>query len=202
MKTQPLTHHRNLTPAKGQVWLCGDTHFGHAGSISHTGRPFRDVAEMDRLLIEAWNAVVRPGDTVIHLGDFEWGHSPARTAEIFAALRGRKHLLAGNHDRPRVTSLGWESVQERLTIHAAGRRIVADHYPLRAWPGCFRGVLHVHGHTHGSLPGTSQSADVGVDVWGYAPARVEDVIARMAATLEQPEERLRAREQGGDGDGA
>jgi calcineurin-like phosphoesterase family protein len=192
------THHHNLTPHAGTVWFVGDTHFGHAGSISHTGRPFASVAEMDALLVEAWNAVVRPGDTVVHLGDFEWGHTPARTAEIFAALKGRKHLLVGNHDRPRVTDLPWESVQERLTVHTAGRRIVCDHYPLRAWPGSFRGVLHVHGHTHGSLPGTSQSTDVGVDVWGYAPARVEDVIARMEATPEQPEERRRARERDDD----
>ena len=112
-------------------------------------------------------------------------------------------MLVGNHDLKRVTDLGWESVQERLTVHAGDRRIVCDHYPLRAWPGSFRGALHVHGHTHGSLPGTSQSCDVGVDVWGYAPVRVEDVIARMAATREQPEERRRVRERGEeDGDGA
>lgn len=196
--TAPLTHHRNLTPAKGTLWLIGDTHFGHAGSIEHTARPFRDVAEMDRLLIEAWVSRVRPTDTVVHLGDFEWGHSPERAAEIFAALPGKKHLVVGNHDRPRVTGLAWESVQERLTVHAAGRRIVADHYPLRAWPGSFRGVLHVHGHTHGTLPGTSQSCDVGVDVWGYAPARLEDVIARMEATPDQPEERWRAAEREAD----
>lgn len=197
-----MNHHHNLTPPKGTVWLTGDTHFGHAGSISQSKRPFADVAEMDALLIEAWNAVVRPRDTVIHVGDFEWGHTPAGAAEIFGALRGRKHLIVGNHDRARVTSLPWESVQERLTVHVAGRRIVADHYPLRAWPGSFRGVLHVHGHTHGSLPGTSQSTDVGVDVWGYAPARAEDVFARMEATPEQPEERRRAQERDEEGDDA
>ena len=191
MKNQPITHHRNLTPSKGQVWLTGDTHFGHAGSIHQSKRPFRDVAEMDRLLRETWNAVVRPTDTVIHVGDFEWGHRPERVAEIFAALNGQKHLCVGNHDRPRVTSLPWESIQERLTVHAGGRRIVCDHYPMRAWPGAFRGVLHVYGHVHGGLPGTSQSCDVGVDVWGYAPARVEDVISRMEATPDLPEELAR-----------
>lgn len=147
---------------------------------------------MDHALIEGWNSVVRPSDTVVHLGDFEWGHSRERTAEIFASLKGKKHLVVGNHDRPRVTDLPWETIQERLIVHTAGRRIICDHYPLRSWAGCFHGDLHVHGHTHGSLPGTSQSADVGVDVWGYAPVRVEDVIARMAETPEAPEERVRA----------
>ncbi|WP_311274018.1 metallophosphoesterase [Methylobacterium sp. WCS2018Hpa-22] len=194
------THHINLTPPKGTVWLTGDTHFGHAGSIAQSKRPFRDVAEMDRLLIEAWNSCVRANDTVIHAGDFEWGHTPERAAQIFQALKGRKHLIVGNHDRARVTDLPWESVQERLTVHAGGRRIVCDHYPMRAWPGAFRGVLHVHGHTHGSLPGTSQSCDVGVDCWGYAPARVEDVIARMEATPNLPEERLRAADREAEDD--
>ncbi|WP_375463012.1 metallophosphoesterase [uncultured Methylobacterium sp.] len=192
MKNQPLNHHRNLHPPKGQVWLIADTHFGHAGSIEHTKRPFRDVAEMDAMLIEAWNAFVRPADTVIFVGDFEWGHKPERVAEILGTLKGKKHLVVGNHDRPRTTTLPWESVQERLTVHTAGRRIVCDHYPLRAWPGCFHGALHVYGHVHGALPGTSQSCDVGVDCWSYAPAWVEDVIARMQATPDLPEERWRA----------
>jgi calcineurin-like phosphoesterase family protein len=73
-----------------------------------------------------------------------------------------------------------------------------DHYPLRAWPGCHRDVLHVYGHVHGALPGTSQSCDVGVDCWAYAPARAEDVIARMAATPDLPEERWRARDDEAD----
>lgn len=185
-------HHRNLTPPKGNLWFVADTHFGHAGSIQHTKRPFASVAEMDALLIEAWNAVIRGGDTVVHLGDFEWGHTPARTAEIFASLKGKKHLVVGNHDRKRVTDLPWESVQERLTVHADRKRIICDHYPLRAWPGSFNGSIHLHGHTYGSLPGTSRSCDVGVDVWGYRPVGLDAILERMAATVERPEEVERA----------
>ena len=33
-------------------------------------RPFASLAEMDDALIRRWNEVVRPGDTVWHLGDF------------------------------------------------------------------------------------------------------------------------------------
>ncbi|WP_267358621.1 MULTISPECIES: metallophosphoesterase [unclassified Methylobacterium] len=179
---------KTFTPPKGNVWFTADSHHGHAGSISHTNRPFRDVADMDACLIEAWNAVVAPGDTVFHLGDFAMGASPARTAEIFHSLRGKKHLLVGNHDRHRTTSLPWESVHERRTVVVEEHRIVLDHYPMRAWNRSFRGNLHLHGHTHGSLPGTSQSADVGVDVWGYRPVGLQDILARMQATPELPEE--------------
>jgi hypothetical protein len=32
-------------------------------------RPFGSFAEMDRVLVNQWNAVVEPGDQVLHLGD-------------------------------------------------------------------------------------------------------------------------------------
>lgn len=179
---------KTFTPPAGRCWFVADTHFGHAGSISHTNRPFRDVADMDAMLIEAWNAVVQPNDTVFHLGDFAHGSSAKRCAEIFDALRGKKRLIVGNHDRDRVTGLPWESVNERLTVVVDGRRLVLDHYPLRAWNRSFHGTLHLHGHTHGSLPGTHQSCDVGVDVWGYRPVGLPDILARLAATPELPEE--------------
>jgi calcineurin-like phosphoesterase family protein len=176
------------TPPAGRVWFTADHHFGHNGVIRMCGRPFRDAAEMDAALIEAWNSTVRPADTVYFLGDFAMGSSPERCAATFAALRGKLHLVVGNHDKVRVTGLPWESVSERVTVVTDGRRIVCDHYPLRAWVGSFRGALHLHGHTHGSLPGTSQSLDVGVDVWSYRPVGLDDILARMAATPARPEE--------------
>ena len=33
-----------------------DLHLGHANVIKFDGRPFADVDEMDRMLIEMWNA--------------------------------------------------------------------------------------------------------------------------------------------------
>ncbi|SFE90196.1 metallophosphoesterase [Methylobacterium sp. yr596] len=185
------------TPPAGRVLFIADTHWGHAGSIAHTARPFASVAEMDTAMIANWNAVVRPGDTVYHLGDFAMGASADKCAEIFAALRGRKHLLVGNHDKSHVTGLQWESVSERVTVFTGGHRIVCDHYPLRAWNGSWRGALHLHGHTHGSLPGTSQSLDVGVDCWGFRPVGLDEILLRMAATPEQPEERRRVAEREG-----
>lgn len=176
------------TPPAGRVWFTADHHFGHSGVIRMCARPFASAEEMNWMLAEAWNAVVRPGDTVYHLGDFAMGLSPEQCSQVFASLNGRKHLLIGNHDKPRVTSLQWESVNERVTVVTGGHRVVCDHYPARAWAGSFRGALHLHGHTHGSLPGNSQSLDVGVDCWSYRPVGLDDILARMAATPNRPEE--------------
>ena len=88
-----------------ETWFTADTHFGHKGILGAMGRPFASIQEHDDLLVHAWNARVRPDDTVWHLGDFAMGSSPERCAELFGRLNGRKHLIVGNHDKPRVLTL-------------------------------------------------------------------------------------------------
>ena len=51
-------------------YYISDLHFGHANVIRHDARPFADVGEMDRVLIERWNAVVGEDDDVYVVGDF------------------------------------------------------------------------------------------------------------------------------------
>ncbi|WP_163059902.1 hypothetical protein [Acidithiobacillus ferrooxidans] len=56
-----------------RTFFTSESHFGHDNIIRHCQRPcrehpFRDGAQMDRALINAWNSVVSPGDTVYHLG--------------------------------------------------------------------------------------------------------------------------------------
>lgn len=185
----------------GRVFFTADTHFGHRGSIDHSGRPFRDVKEMDRLMIDAWNATVGPRDTIYHLGDFAYKASPERCAEIFAKLNGRKVLIKGNHDHRRTLVLPWDSIHERLKVHLGGHRIILDHYPMRSWDGAYHGSLHLHGHVHGAFSGTSQSCDAGVDVWGYRPTSLEEILVRIK-DWPLPEERLRPEGDDGDEDDA
>ena len=51
------------------LWFTADLHFGHANIINYSGRPYADVAVMNRALIDRWNAAVHPDDTVWVLGD-------------------------------------------------------------------------------------------------------------------------------------
>ena len=57
------------------VWLVSDTHFGHANACVFRNsdgtkmRPWDDVNEMDEVMVDNWNRVVKPGDRVYHLGD-------------------------------------------------------------------------------------------------------------------------------------
>ena len=44
--------------------------------------------------------------------------------------------------------------------------------------------LHFHGHVYGRIPYTNRRIDVGVDAWGFAPVRLENVIARLKSAPE------------------
>lgn len=48
-------------------FVLADTHFGHANVIKYDNRPFADVNEMDNKMIQNWNSVVKPSDTIYHL---------------------------------------------------------------------------------------------------------------------------------------
>ncbi|MGU3541421.1 metallophosphoesterase [Methylobacterium sp. A52T] len=180
------------------TYFTADSHFGHASVLQMSRRPFASIEEHDESLIAAWNGVVGPKDEVWHLGDFVLGASPERCAALFRRLRGRKCLVRGNHDRRRVFNLPWHEQHDLLSRRIEDQRVVLSHYPMRAWPGVWRGSIHLFGHTHGSLPDTSQSCDVGVDRWSYAPVTLEQIRVRLAATPAIPEEIRLGQEQEAD----
>lgn len=74
-----------------------DMHLGHANIIGFDHRPFADVEEMDRTLIDNWNAAVEEKDNIYILGDLMWGEEE-KWPEILQRLRGNKILIRGNHD--------------------------------------------------------------------------------------------------------
>ena len=78
------------------TFFTSDQHFGHANIIAYSGRPFRDVAHMTEELVARHNAVVTDADDVWHLGDFSLDER--LVARVLSRLRGRHHLVAGNHD--------------------------------------------------------------------------------------------------------
>jgi calcineurin-like phosphoesterase family protein len=162
-----------------RTWFTGDSHFGHGAIIDMACRPYRDVDEMDRAMIRAWNDVVASDDIVWHLGDFAHKAEPARVKSIFSALHGKKSLILGNHDKQATLQCDWEEAVPMRGLAIDGQQIVMCHYGMRVWPGMHRGMFY--GHSHGRLPGSRQTLDVGVDSVGFAPVDLPTILARMAA---------------------
>ena len=156
-----------------------DLHFGHANVIKHDSRPFSDVDEMDRVMMERWNAMVNEDDDVYVVGDFCF--RSGRTAEWYLSrLKGRKHLIVGNHDwrtlqNDKAISL-FVSVDSLLEIEDNGKFIVLCHYPLAEWNHSMRGSWHIYGHIHNNRNKTYEfmrtldhALNAGAPLNGYAP---------------------------------
>lgn len=162
------------------IFWTSDTHFGHANIIRYCRRPFASVEEMDATLVTNWNAVVGPGDEVWHLGDFAHGADARHVRSVFHRLNGVKRLVVGNHDHADTLALPWAEPPTHLaTTSVAGVRVVMCHYGLRVWPGMRGKAIALYGHSHGRLPGTSATLDVGVDCWGFAPVGIDAIRRRM-----------------------
>jgi len=111
-----------------------DTHFGHRGSLKFENRPWQDVEEMNHELIALWNSTTIDKDSVFILGDFAFHAEPQEVMDILRQLKGKKHLLRGNHDKF-LDKLGFdcrffEWVKDLHYIHDNGKRIVLCHYPM------------------------------------------------------------------------
>ncbi|WP_267354115.1 MULTISPECIES: metallophosphoesterase [unclassified Methylobacterium] len=178
------------------TYITADTHFGHPLVVSdkiQARRPFASIQEHDETLVALWNAVVRPEDTVWHLGDFAHKCTEAYALKVFRRLNGRKLLVRGNHDGV-SERLPWaEPVRDVAQIHIPSRDgaqgAFLSHYAHRVWPRMHRGDIHLFGHSHGSLPGTAASTDVGVDCWEYAPTTLERIRERLAENSLAEDER-------------
>lgn len=172
MKTKKPEHPQKQS---NRTFFTSDTHFGHTNIIRHCSRPFRSADDMDSYLIRTWNNVVGHDDTVYHLGDFST-LPDHRIAHILSQLNGRKHLIRGNHDKRTHRAEQWIDVQDTLHITVDGHKVFLCHYPMREWPGMWKGGLHLYGHVHGNMKSLPGSMDVGSDVWGGRPVQVADML--------------------------
>jgi calcineurin-like phosphoesterase family protein len=161
------------------IFFTSNTHFGHGGALGLYRRPFASVAAMNEALVERWNEVIGPDDVVWHLGDFAIRQRAEIVSELLARLSGRKHLVAGNNDPPETRELdGWESVLPYTEITAEEVSLVLCHYPFRSWRGMDKGWINLHGHSHGRMKPLPRQFDVGVDVWGFRPVSLEEILRR------------------------
>jgi len=80
------------------TWFTADLHLSHTNIIVYSGRPFYDADSMNEAIIESWNDMVAPDDTVWVLGDIAFGKQD-QSLPLVGLLHGNKILVPGNHDR-------------------------------------------------------------------------------------------------------
>ena len=168
-------------------YYISDTHFGHENIIRFCDRPFSSADEMDRALVENWNARVGADDHVWHLGDFSYKDG-GRAKALLEKLNGRKHLIVGNHDHKSVLKQVepgdyFETVEYAASrLDDKNRRIWMCHYPLAAPPKHFWMLYgHIHNNKDAGYWDLLRSMDTAlnccVEVNGYMPVTFEELIA-------------------------
>ena len=169
------------------IYYTSDLHLGHANVIRHCDRPFADANEMDAALINNWNAKVHRNDTVYIVGDFLF-RAKRLAEEYLSVLKGKKHLIIGNHDKYWMKkvdlSVWFESVSPMLFVQDSGHTATLCHYPMMSWPGMSKGGFMVYGHIHNNtnadywplIAARSQMLNAGVDINGFAPVTLDEMI--------------------------
>lgn len=185
------------------VWFTGCTHFGHDNIIIYTKRPFVNTSAMNARLIDSWNHLVSPSDTVYHLGDVTLGDINSFKAYV-GQLNGQIKIVPGNHDArwlknynsfssPVHTRHGAITVLPPLvTLEFPLEElapwplvVVLCHYPMRSWDRSHYGSLQLHSHTHGTIEEFGRSVDVSVDSWDYAPVSLNQLVSMFDFSVQK-----------------
>ena len=174
------------------IFFTSDSHYGHSNIIWMCKRPYTNVEEMNRKLIENWNNVVKPDDLVFHLGDFAFGGQPLWRS-IIEQLNGNIILIKGNHDDRNLKNgckVLFDGVYDQVKFYIENRCIYLNHYPFLCYGGSYRSeedaVFQLFGHVHSGPNSTGldndrlkmlfpYQYDVGVDNNNYTPVSWEQI---------------------------
>jgi len=170
------------------TWIISDTHFGDSSFIDtglaqgKTSRGFRTVSEMNECLADNWNDLIATDDTVFHLGDVYGGDG----WKMLGRLKGRKHLILGNHDNPLDHELTQVFQYISLWKVLEATKMVLTHLPISLCARSGLGerfAMNIHGHLHTKPAPTERHICVSVEQTDYKPLNLDALIAHSTPRL-------------------
>ncbi|MHB1485325.1 MAG: metallophosphoesterase [Saccharofermentanales bacterium] len=169
------------------IYFTSDLHLGHANIIKLCNRPFSDLDEMNETLISNWNSRVTNGDKVYIVGDLIF-RSSIRPETYLDRLKGKKHLILGNHDKSWInkidTSKYFISVGNMQSIGDGKRKIILCHYPMMSWESMSKPSYLIFGHMHNNtkanywelLKSMPCALNAGVEINNYVPVSFDELV--------------------------
>ncbi len=132
-------------------YYIADLHLGHENAIRFDHRPFENVTEMNRRILDNWNERVTKDDTVYILGDFIWAKESEWMTYI-PAFQGNKVLILGNHDPKELsllTQLQFHDIARLKEIKDGDRHVILCHYPIPFHRAAYdENCYMLYGHVH------------------------------------------------------
>lgn len=177
-------------------YFISDTHFYHDNIVKYCNRPEDHM----KIMVKNWNKVVTDNDIVFHLGDvaFKTTEKETELQKLFKLLKGKKHLIKGNHDTRNddfYKSLGFLTIENYyMDLRIDNKKIMCCHYPLVITPHTnetqkevitqlideykslkFTHVIHGHVHNSLKLP-YKNHYNVSVENIDYTPISIESIL--------------------------
>jgi len=161
-----------------KIYVSSDFHLGHQRDFVWQARGFTDVQSHDTGVIDSVNALVRPNDILLFLGDFCLN----TTLEQFDAYLARFNCqniwcIWGNHNNPHEKAIFRKAMptismngrmydvetypfKYKNIVHWGyyaemvlnGQYVVLMHYPIYIWNEMAHGAWMLCGHSHYGCP--------------------------------------------------
>ncbi len=154
------------------IYFTADTHFGHERTRVLHKRPFDNVEEMNRVLIENWNATISKNDTVYHLGDFG-----TPDPQIIQQLNGEMNFLPSmdydDAETVEILSRRAKIIQPNTVVTFEGQSLQLIHEPLSAIAS---DNFYLFGHIHRFQMIKRNGLCVSMDAHFFKPISLETVL--------------------------
>ena len=132
-----------------RTWVYSDPHFYHRNIVRFTKedgsklRPWDDATVMTEEMLSWYNELVNDEDRVYILGDVAF--TAAHMKEAVSRMKGRKVLVPGNHEPPKMRK--YFDLFDDVRGYVVKKGFIMSHIPIH--PGSLsRWQLNIHGHTH------------------------------------------------------
>lgn len=170
------------------IYFSSDLHLNHDKNFIYEARRFKNVYEMNYVIIKNFNSIIKPEDDLYLLGDIFLGDLESGMS-LFHRLPGKIHLIWGNHDtdaRKKAISKSF-NVVENLGFANIIKYNKYNFY-LSHFPTCTTNfddyikslkqrVLCLAGHTHSKERfDPCGSYNVAVDAHNCFPVSIDEII--------------------------
>jgi calcineurin-like phosphoesterase family protein len=145
------------------TYFWADNHIGHTnvynfiGKDSERMRPFRNMYECEKVMVDNYNAIVKDDDIVYFLGDVLLDKS--RAFILSDMKKGSKHLILGNHDNKEDVSF-YRQYFDKIygVLYKPKIKCILSHIPVHPYflgpqkylNNAVRFEYNIQGHTHDS----------------------------------------------------
>jgi len=172
-------------------WFTSDLHFGHKNIIRLSNRPFKDLDEMNRVLIENILEAMEEGDTLYHIGDLSFCIA---TQDYFLEQMSEAGLklvmIKGNHEKIPVGK--WSCLDQTvfpkiMEIKIGSKPVTLCHFPMLTFNKSHFNAWHLYGHHHRCSQGIDEvmvypgkRINVNCEFHDFKPWSEDEIISEMS----------------------